>query len=443
MRLDHHIPATCLGLALALSPALCGAEWYVSANLGKGKAGTKAEPAKDLGNIISQLQAGDTVHIAQGVYYGKGKSGCDVIEVPVKIIAGYSDDFSKRDPWGEHRTVFSGANFDNPNFVARARLLIELHLKYQTATKPEEKNQVLVDGLIVDNAERNQYLDDKQLKIRRDAVPAEKKSQTPNTPGIKVTLGKFCDATVQNCVVLNCAIESADGAISVGGGKASKIAIRNNLVVNNTGNGIFPMALVKPNTKTPKWEDFASATVENNTVLFCWKPGPIDEYSGSGMRIDDGITVVAKGNVFAFNDVFAVDNINKGRLTLIDNLVTANRKADYRDFNTQMKISAIDDEAEHLGKDTKGNVNQPITVPVPAEWSAIWAGRPETSRAEVDAQVKADNSSVNALRSMLGLPLQGGAVADAGKVWLHRIPLDGALKAGTEPYLGKYGCKKP
>lgn len=427
----------------ALVPSLDGAEWYVSAARGKGKAATKEEPAKDLGNIIAQLQPGDTVHIAQGVYEGKGKSGCDVIEVPVKIIGGYSDDFSKRDPWGECRTVLNGVNLDNPNFVARARLLIELHLKYQTATAAGEQHNVLVDGIIVDNAGRNQYVDDKQLKIRRDAVPAEKKAQTPGTPGIKVTLGKFCGATVQNCVVLNCAVESADGAISVGGGKASQILIRNNLVVNNTGNGIYPMSLFKPTSKTPKWEDHPTATVEGNTVLFCWKPGPIDEYSGSGLRIDAGMTVVAKNNVFAFNDVFAVDNIIKGRLTLIDNLVTANRKADYRDFNTQMKISAVDDEAENLGKDSKGNVNQAITVPVPADWSALYAARPETSRAEVDAQVKADNSSVNALRGMLGLPLQGGAVADGSALWLHRIPLDGAIKAGLAKYAEKYGCAKP
>ena len=58
----------------------------------------KEKPAKDMGNIIKKLSPGDTVHIAAGVYLGKGKNGSDVITVPVSIIGGYSDDFSRRDP---------------------------------------------------------------------------------------------------------------------------------------------------------------------------------------------------------------------------------------------------------------------------------------------------------------------------------------------------------
>jgi len=67
-----------LSLAVALSavtlcsPALAK-DYYVSANRGRGKKATKKKPAKDLGNIISKLQPGDTVHIAEGTYLTKDK----------------------------------------------------------------------------------------------------------------------------------------------------------------------------------------------------------------------------------------------------------------------------------------------------------------------------------------------------------------------------------
>jgi len=49
-------------------------DWYVSSTKGKGKKGTKLKPAKDLGNIISKLKSGDSIFIAGGVYFGKGKN---------------------------------------------------------------------------------------------------------------------------------------------------------------------------------------------------------------------------------------------------------------------------------------------------------------------------------------------------------------------------------
>ncbi len=104
--------------------AACNAfavDFYVSAERGKGKVASKEKPAKDLGNIIRKLKPGDTVHIAAGTYLGKGKNGCDVIKVPVSIIGGYSDDFSKRDPWGEFKTILTGYN-KTTNYKVDGRL---------------------------------------------------------------------------------------------------------------------------------------------------------------------------------------------------------------------------------------------------------------------------------------------------------------------------------
>jgi hypothetical protein len=61
----------------------------------------------------------------------------------------------------------------------------------------------------------------------------------------------------------------------------------------------------------------------------------------------------------------------------------------------------------------------------------------------VDAKAKVSNSGANALRSMLGLPLQAGAVAMDANVFLPRLEVDEALPVGLAPYDGHFGCKKP
>lgn len=432
-----------LAACLILAGSSMATDYYVSASNGKGKKATREAPARDLGNIINKLEPGDVIHVAEGAYPGRGKNGQYKIEIPVSIIGGYNNDFSARDPWGAHKTVFIGDNMSR-NFVNGPRVLIELHLKYQQAAGPAPINNVVLDGIIVDNGSRNQYLGDKGLKIKRSATPSEGKYQTPGSPGIKITLGKYCNASVQNCAVMNCAVESTDGALSVSGGKNSKILIRNNLIINNTGNGIFPGSLWKPPTRTPDLNLIPNFRIENNTVLFCWKPGPIDDYSGCSLMVDDYTVVIAKHNVFAFNDIYGVDNIRKAsRLDLIENIITANKKADYKDYNMEMLLDDIEDEANYLGEDSTDNVGEPIDVPVPAEWAALYMSRKEFSRAQVEASVVANNSSENALRSMLGLPLQAGPVADSSEIWLHRLDLEGGMKAGLNFYGGHYGCSKP
>jgi len=424
------------------SGLIYGAEYFVSAK-GKGKEASKDKPAKDLGNIISKLKAGDTVYIAGGVYTGKGDNGHYKIEVPVKIIGGYDESFTIRDPWGKYQTIFSGDNKAS-GFEGKARLLIELHLKYNNLTKKSPENQVMIDGIIVDNGDRNQYSNGDK-KIERYANPADKKNASPQTPGIQVTSGKFVDVTVQNCVVINTA--AAGGAIHVAGNKENKILIHNNLVVNNTGSGIYASTVFHINKKdiTPKeLATLPSFEISNNTVLFSWKFGPIDEFGGEGLKMDDNLSVTASNNVFGFGDVFGVDNIRKARfLKLKDNLITGNKKGDYREWNTVMLLNEMEDEAELVADDSTGNISDKIDIPAPKAWADIYAGRKIISRAEVEKDVKASNSSANDIRGMLGLPLKGNNVKDDSNVWLHRFPLADALKIGMKEFKGKYGCKKP
>ena len=60
-----------------------------------------------------------------------------------------------------------------------------------------------------------------------------------------------------------------------------------------------------------------------------------------------------------------------------------------------------------------------------------------------EADVKAVQSGVNELRSILSLPLKGTSVGEYSGAWLPRIPLEDALRTGAKLVIGKYGCQVP
>lgn len=405
------------------SSAAFAEEYFVSIGRGKGKDATKEKPAKDLGNIIAKLKDGDVVNIAEGVYVGRDETGSDSVPVAVKIIGGWADDFSKRDPWGAHKTIFAGVNTMGGS------------TQYRLIMTPNACAPMLIDGIVFDNGPRNNYLGDAELIISRQANAGKNRNATPESGAIRLELPKQCEATISNNVVLNTA--PTGGAISAWGHQNGKLTIKNNLVINNTGEGIFVLTKWKSN------KDLTHFTVENNTVLFSWKHDPIATYGGNALKMDQEITLTASNNVFAFSDYGGVDNIKVAKgITLKDNLFTGNRLYDYREFNTSVKVSEFEDEADQL-KDSTGNVSAEIKVPISEAFAKLYVGRKEISRAAVDAKAKAANNGANALRSMFGLPLQANAVADDAEVWLPRMSLDDAIKAGTAKYEGKYGCQKP
>lgn len=398
-------------------------EYFVNIARGKGKDGTKEKPAKDLGNLAAKLVDGDVVNIAEGSYLGRDESGTDELGVSVSIIGGWNDDFSKRDPWGAHRTVMSGTNEYGKSGKYR------LTINAQKCASP-----IVVDGLIFDNGPRNGYKDEAQTFINRTANGGKNINATPESGGLSVKLGKNCEAVVKNNVVMNTAPTGA--ALAVWGNQNSKARIENNLVINNTGEGIWAYSLWKSNAGLPEF------VIDHNTVLFNWKHDAIATYGGNSLKMDTEVKLTATNNVFAFGDYGGVDNIKVAKgITLKDNLFTGHRLYDYREFNTSVKVDEFEDEADQLVGST-GNVSKAIKVPMNEKWAALYAGRKEISRAAVDAKAKASNNGANALRGMLGLPLQANAVGMDAEVWLHRMSVEDAVKAGFEPYEG-FGCKKP
>ncbi len=398
-------------------------EYFVSIARGKGKDATKEQPAKDLGNIVAKLKDGDTVNIAEGVYLGRDESGSDLIPVAVKIIGGWADDFSERDPWGAHRTILTGTGAMSGS------------TQYRLMVTPSKCAEILIDGIVFDNGPRNNYLGDQELIIVRQANAGKNRNPTPESGALKLELPKYCSGTISNNVVVNTA--PTGGAIAAWGHQGGKITVKNNLVINNTGEGIYAY------TKWKSDKDVTAFIIENNTVLFSWKHDPIATYGGNALKLDQEVRLTATNNVFAFSDYGGVDNIKRAKgITLKHNLFTANRLYDYREFNTSVKVSEFEDEADLL-EASSGNVTAEIKVPISEAFAKRYAGRKEISRAAVDAKAKAANNGANALRGMLGLPQQANAVGDDAEVWLPRMTIDDAIKAGSARYEQKYGCQKP
>ena len=415
------------------------ADYYVSASRGKGKKATIEKPTKDLGNIIKKLKSGDTIHIAEGIYLGRGKNGSNVITVPVSIIGGYNDDFSARDPWGEHKTIFSGENMSK-NWVRTPRLIIDL-MKY----KGKEMPPIVVDGIIVDDAARNRYTSDDEHEIIRMANPKTKQNSTPDQGGLVIRVSKtgnfdedaYWDVTVQNCVVMNSA--PPQGALSVSGYKNSQIKIRNNIVINNTGTGIFAGTKYRPREDA----DQPEFVIENNTVLFTWKYEPAAQsYSGNSIKFDPDTVATVENNVFAFNDRYAVQNAAKAEVSLNSNLITGSVEADYLEFDTRIQLEDMEDEADYL-EESEDNVKESVSIPITPDWAKLYASRVLIDRNAIEADIQVQRNAVNEIRAMLGLPLQAGTVdVPQSPAWLPRLSVDDAIKAGTHQYLDQYGASK-
>lgn len=410
-----------------------GRDWYVSKGRGTGQLGTKEQPAKDLGNIIHLLKPNDVVYIAEGEYLSKGGRGADEINVPVKIYGGYDENFTTRDPWGDHRTIFTGTN--EYMKLTDPRLYIRTDQQRESNGQLSTGSEIVVDGIIFNNGPRNRYHENKGLAIRRQASPTSGQNPSPESGGIVIVPSHYTTVTVQNCVVMNMA--PTEGAISVRLFKGGKGLIQNNLCLNNTGYGIqLRTGYVGSDAGlVPQF------TVRYNTSLFNWKHDAVASYGGNALALDNDLKALVENNIFGFGHMGGIYS-KGGDLTLNNNLFTGNSKYDYKEINAMMSVEDLLDESTKLNQSSTGNETALIRIDVAERWANIYAQRVEISRADVDAAATASNSGSNQLRSMLGLNLQGNSVGMDAEIFLPRMELDEGINVGFLMWNGK-GCSKP
>jgi len=348
-----------------------------------------------------------------------------VIGASVSIIGGYSPDFSSRDPWGAYKTILTGTN-NYSTGLTTSRLRIN-----GNANAP-----VLIDGVIIDNGPRNRYKTSKKQLILRKANAQKGENPSPETPGIKILMkGVGTQVTVKNCIIMNTA--PTQGALDVQLGKDGKAFIKNNLIVNNTGEGI--MAKTNWHGNTPK--NYATYLIENNTILFNWKHDAIASYGGNSLMMDNSVNLTANNNIFGFGDFGGVNNIKRcEHLILNNNNFFGHKSYDFFDTSAMNVVDMID-YADYL-KDGQGNVSEPVKLNLNPDWAALYASRKNISRADVDASSTVSNSAENQVRGILGLNKQGSSVSMDASIWLHQMQVEDAVKLGVKKYNGR-GCQKP
>ncbi len=418
------------------TPALAQACTKYVSEAGSGRVATLERPARDLGNIAADLEAGDVVCITGGTFNGRADSGADYITVPVEIYGGFAPDFSSRDPWGAHVTVLTGVH-NADNFVTDIRLTIDTSdfaTRLMAARGEPTEHRVVVDGLVIDHGDRNYYAGDAELKIIRQGTPQH--TPTPESGGLLIRTGVTSTIVVRHVIVTNTA--PTQGAFGFFPGAAADVTIEHSAAVNNTGFG-FHLAT---NIAADDPANYPRYRFANNASLFTQKHDAFGTIGGSAVALQGGIHVEMLNNVFAFSDAFGLDNARRATdLVLTDNAFIANAMGDYLEFDTAIDLENLADWAMEV-YDAFGNVRAEPNYAISDAWGAAYGARVVIDRNAAEADVAAVDSWANTVRGYFGWNLQAADLDVDSDVWLPRMSLSDAFAAAV-PIDGTYGPVAP
>lgn len=352
------------------SAALPAQDWFVRAGSQSGD-GSQQKPFGDPWQAFERCQAGDAVHVAEGKYFGK--LGVGMWEIPfdrVQVLGGYTADFRSRDPW-LHPTQLLWAK-DSKNQPNTARLSSKAH-------------DVVIDGIVIDMRDENNYQDEQQS------------GRTSKTGDAAIYLWQ--PSTVRNCVVVN----PGEECIYVRAGST----VENNVLVNAITSAI----------KVVRGEDVkAVAKIRNNTILFAWdmkSPGT-GNYRGAGIAMGQGTNAEITGNLFGHCDNNAIHcdgDLSRSKIT--KNFFAMNLFSNLC-VSVEAKSAMIDDHSmemlEEVGlKACDGNEVGQDPLPLDAAWMDKYSQRAAGSPGKVVMD------DFNQMRQLLGLPLMGtGAKVSTG-----------------------------
>ena len=406
---------------------------FVHGETGGGKEASLEKPAKDLGNIISRLEAGDVVCIAEGTYTGRGDRGVDDIDIPVSVIGGFSSDFSARDPWGAYKTIFTGIH-NSDNFETQTRLSIDstdAATKLMEARGEPTEHTIIVDGLIFDNGPRNYYSSADEAKIVRQGTASH--TPTPESGALTISTGINATVIVQNNVAINFA--PTEGVFSFFGGKNADIKIRNNVAANNTGAG-FRLGTSFTGDEVPRY------FFENNISVFNEKHDAFGTYGGSGIMLESSTNVEIYNSIFAYNDNYGVDNVKRAPdVVLNNNVIAANANADYLEFDIKMDYDEIEDEADLIWE-ASDNVGEAIAFDIDEQWGIYYVSRNVIDRNAAEEEVQVTEAWYNDVRAFFGWNTLAEDLNVDSPVWLPRLALDDVWNIALM-YDGQYGVFQP
>ncbi len=329
-----------------LSGAAIAGDIYVSKSTGKNSnPGTREQPVKLLWKAMGKLQSGDRIHVAEGTYIGRSKSGLmpgfkgmkDVV-----IEGGWKADFSERDPFKYLTIIGSKPTVQPPT---------------GTVFHFEGSDQITIDGFLIDRGIANYYYGDgepgannsieghiKDSQFGYQAI--NRKKSGSDTTIILMGKGSF---TVRNMILVN----NPWWGIYVKGGGKGTITIENNLILVSQGRGIE--AITGGGWGQPNW------VIRNNTVAFNYSLGSTE---GRALSLDPRKSngkYLVENNVLAFSDGSGVANKFGAKgdwVTVTGNKLYFNRRGDWGeggngvanadDFEDELEIDMAEENVHEL-----------------------------------------------------------------------------------------------
>ena len=425
-----------------------GQTYYVSSTTGSNRNdGSQGAPFKNLQKALDVADAGATILVAEGNYYGLLNKGNIIITKPVQIIGGYNADFTQRDVL-KYRTMVQPTPASNGSASGQGTIQL------RSIKAPDQ--QVVIDGLIMDRGNSIAY------NAKGEGRPEGVASPQMNPIGVAGIGGANLDENVSttetamiyfdgyqgvineiNLVVRNCAFINCPNYGIVGLLRDGSLTVDNCIFVN--------VRMATLDVRGGNIQKVVPITFTNNTVLFVWSRLRDLGDMGYGYRMIPGTSNTISGNIFGCATFAALDRThvdsNKEREALrkesvTNNIFFLNRQTDLTlpGGGMFLRVSANDfDDVEQLAE-VRGN--RILTDP------SIFNGKIDKAYLQGFINLKSSstmsadyNSSVNQFRSALGMNIVGTGNTTA-TMYANRYPYEEALKLfGAMPGYGAQNIK--
>ncbi|HZE96331.1 MAG TPA: right-handed parallel beta-helix repeat-containing protein [Planctomycetota bacterium] len=375
-----------------------GRDWFISMGAAGGN-GSKEKPYKDPWQALEKCEAGDSLHLSEGEYYGKLKVGMWKIDTSyISMIGGYDKEFKERNPWKHPTLLFCPPEYKG---TMRGGYMIEGEGDHTGA---------VVDGIIFDKKTNNQYRENGDIDRDRSDAREHLWLFSPNV-------------TIRNCVFVN----GNGGALRVSNGAT----IENNIFINHMNRTIN---MTHGLTTAP-------SIIRNNTLMFSWemKFGEGRGRGGNLLRFESDCRSIVDNNIFEFADNDGVVlSLDPQEIVFTNNVFSHNLYSHVTRSSTPNLVvdGANFKQLADLGfKKSEGNVIIPegSGCPVSEKFFNVYLSR----TAYVPGKVTMDEW--NQLREMLGQPvLATGGKGPEGfmplydyKDAINLIPKNAKCKAGA------------
>lgn len=424
-------------------PKASGPTYYVSRSGSNKNDGLSPGSAlKNIQKAIDIASEGSEIRVAEGNYFGLLNKGNIIIDKPLIIKGGYSEDFAERDVLKHLTTI---APDENSNGSSQGRGTVQI----RSVQKPS--STLVIDGFIFNKGNAIGY------NLRGEGWPegvetpfmmregskgmggadlSNKEVYTQETYFIYFDgdAGKVNDLNVfvRNCTFVNGPNTTICGLLK-GSLTVDNCAFINNRVTTMDVRGPDPNAITKVNFK-------------NNTVLFVWSYTKDLQSQGFGFRFQPGTSCTLENNIIGLTIFAGLDRTHidsnasreaKRHDAVKNNIFFLNRITDLTipggGMLTRVKVDDFDD-VEAIAESSG---NKSLTDP------ALFKGKIDEAYLNGFLSVSYKettsynpNSAANTFRSAMGMNMTG-TMTSSVSMYFNRYPWKKALDVfGAVPGCG-------